>query len=169
MSNCVHFSTGLITLTQQSHLWLTPVKVGLYEKWTPARKTNSTAQSLQHHAQIASSLSWVTGGEGVVSELAFRYDFRVRLFNLSLKSGKPGVQRTTYRHPYCLPPIILTFNPLCSFNAISGWLCISDKETVLVVGQLQCHSSECNIHPGRKTSFVVSVTFGHHWHFGTHH
>lgn len=108
-------------------------------------------------------------GEKEWSELAFRYDFRVRLFNLSLKSGKPGVQRTTYRHPYCLPSIILTFNPLCSFNAISGWLCISDKEIVLVVGQRQCHSSECNIHPGRKTSYVVSVTFGHHWHFGTHH
>lgn len=82
---------------------------------------------------------------------------------------KPGVQKTTCRHPYCLPSIILIFNPLCSFNAISGWLCISDKEIVLVVGQLQCHSSECTIHPGRKTSCVVSVTLGHRWHFGTHH
>lgn len=89
------------------------------------------------------------------------YDFRVRLFNLSLKSGKPGVQRTTYRHPYCLPSIILTFNPVCSFNAISGWLCVSDKEIVLVVGPLQCHRSSVTSTQAGKMSYVVSVTFNH--------
>lgn len=168
MSNCVCFSTGLITLTQQSHLWITPVKVGLYGKRTPARKTTSTAQSLRHHAQIASSLSRVTGGEEAVPELAFRVWFQGQILQSVPEEWKAWCPEDNVQTPIvstlCHPHIWSTLLFQCYF-----WMIIHKwQQIVLGVGQLQCHSSKCNIHPGRKTSYVVSVTFGHHWHFGTH-
>ena len=169
MSNCVYFSTGLITLTQQSHLWLTPVKVGLYGKRTPARKTTSTAQSLRHHAQLASSLSRVTGGEEAVSELAFRVRFQGQTLQSVPEEWKAwcpedNVQTPIVSTPYH-PHIGCTLRFQCYFwMALHKW-----QETVLVVGQPQCRSSKHGVHPGRKTSYVVSGTFGHRWHFGTHH
>lgn len=45
MSHGVYRSTGLMVLTQQSRLWLTPVKVGLSGKWTTARKNRPAPPS----------------------------------------------------------------------------------------------------------------------------
>lgn len=82
-----------------------------------------------------------------------------------VESPVPRWQCTPYSHPLYHPHLQSTF----SLDTISEWLHKSDQETVLGIGTLRSHSEKCDIHPGRKTSSVVSVTFGHHLHIVSHY